>query len=63
MSRTYPGVSEGSMGARHNGHRLDIEADGRYCRYYLANLIVGQINAISRAGPSRLFTADLKSVE
>jgi hypothetical protein len=28
------------------GHRLDIEPDGRYCRYYLANLVVGQIDAI-----------------
>ena len=38
---------EGSMGARQKkGHRLDIEPDGRYCRYYLANLVVGQINAI-----------------
>jgi hypothetical protein len=46
MSRTYLGVSEGLMGARQKGHRLDIEPDGRYCRYYLANLVVGQINAI-----------------
>jgi hypothetical protein len=35
-------VSEGSMGAWDEGHRLDIEPDGRYCRYYLADLIIGQ---------------------
>ena len=54
MSRTYLGVSEGLMGARQKGHRLDIEPDGRYCRYYLANLVVGQINAIPLVVPSRL---------
>ena len=46
MSQTYLGVSEGSMGARQKDHRLDIEPDGRYCRYYLANLVVGQIDVI-----------------
>jgi len=39
------------MGARHKGHRLNIESDGRYCRYYLANLIVGQIYAIPEPDP------------
>ena len=35
-------VSEGSMGTTDKGYRLDIEPDSRYCRYYLANLIIGQ---------------------
>jgi hypothetical protein len=47
MSRTYLAVSEGFDEAQgKKGHRLDIEPDGRYCRYYLANLVVSQIDAI-----------------